>query len=124
MKDQGSQSENPDSLQEKVSLFREFLESQNARDPEVIDILEPDRITDCMIIVDATSRRHAQGLADGIAQICREKNFEFLGIEGYDLAEWILVDCNDVIINIFQEESRKLYKLEELWNRKPQHTRG
>lgn len=106
---------------DKANIFRSFLESQNAKDIESIDIQSPQAITDILLIAGATSRRHAQGLADGINQICREKGFEFLGMEGYNLADWILIDCNDVIVNIFQEEPRKLYKLEDLWSRKLQH---
>lgn len=102
---------------EKAEVFRAFLESQNARDIEIINIKNPEAITDLIIIAGATSRRHAQGLADGINTICKENNFDFLGMEGYSLADWILVDCNDVIVNIFQEEARNLYRLEDLWSR-------
>ncbi len=94
-----------------------FLDSQKAKDIEIINIDSADGIADMMIIAGASSKRHAQGLADGIIQLCKENNFEFLGMEGYDLADWILIDCNNIIINIFQEEPRKLYKLEDLWRR-------
>ncbi len=40
-------------------------------------------------------------------------------MEGYNQGQWILVDLNDIIVNIFQEQSRQLYRLEDLW----QHTR-
>lgn len=102
---------------EKGEIFRAFLESQNARDIEIMDVKSSESITDVIMVAGATSRRHAQGLADGISRICKENDFEFLGMEGYNLADWILVDCNDVIVNIFQEEPRKLYRLEDLWRR-------
>ena len=113
--------QNQMSPSEKVEIFRSFLEAQNAKDIESIDIQSPESITDILLIAGANSRRHAQGLADGITKVCREKGFEFLGMEGYELADWILVDCNDVIVNIFQDEPRNLYKLEDLWSRKLQH---
>lgn len=105
------------SLKEKADIFQTFLEAQNGKNLERLDVSAPGSITDCLIIVSSTSKRHAQGLADGIMSICKEKGFEFLGMEGYALADWILLDCNDVLINIFQEEPRNLYKLEELWTR-------
>lgn len=100
-----------------ASHFRAFLDSQNAGGIELLNIDSPQSIIDIFIVATAASRRHAQGLADGISVICKERGYEFLGMEGYDLGEWILVDCNNVIVNILQEEQRKLYKLEELWRR-------
>lgn len=104
----------PAASSEAASFFRSFLESQKAMDIEVFNIRGPESLIDIMIIASATSRRHAQGLADGIGRICKEKNFEYLGQEGYDLADWILIDCNDIVIHIFQDVPRKLYRLEEL----------
>lgn len=105
------------SASEKAEMFKDFLDAQNAQDIEIINVKSPESITDIIMVAGAASRRHAQGLADGISRICRENAFEFLGMEGYNLADWILIDCNDVIVNIFQEEVRKLYKLEDLWSR-------
>lgn len=102
---------------EKIAAFTKFLESQNAAELAVIELTAANAFTEAIMVAGASSRRHAQGLADGIARICHEKNYEFLGMEGFDAADWILVDCNDVVVNIFQEETRQLYKLEELWSR-------
>lgn len=102
---------------EKIAAFTRFLESQNASELAVIELTDANAFAEAIMVASATSRRHAQGLADGIARICHENNYEFLGMEGFDAAEWILVDCNDIVVNIFQEETRQLYKLEELWSR-------
>ena len=60
--------------------------------------------------------RHAQSLANGVNQLCGEKNYEFLRMDGYTVGQWILVDCNDFVVNIFQADTRGLYKLEALWS--------
>ena len=36
-------------------------------------------------------------------------------MEGYNQAKWILIDCGDVVVHIFQEETREFYDLEGLW---------
>jgi ribosomal silencing factor RsfS len=36
-------------------------------------------------------------------------------VDGYTNGQWVLVDCNDVVVNIFQKETRELYRLESLW---------
>lgn len=107
-------------LQKKLSdreadEFCEVLEGQHAQDIIKFPLDGHAALADAMIICGATSRRHAQGLADGLKRLCREKGYEVLGTEGYESGEWILLDCNNIIIHIFQEESRKLYRLEELW---------
>ena len=66
-------------------------------------------------MVSATSVRHAQSLADGVSALCHEQNYEYLRMEGYNAGQWILVDCNDIVVNIFQQSVRDLYQLENLW---------
>lgn len=100
-----------------AASFRAFLDSQKAGDIAELNINGPQSFADVLIVATASSRRHAQGLADGISVLCKERGYEFLGMEGYELGEWILMDCNNVIVNILQEEPRNLYKLEDLWKR-------
>ena len=75
--------------------------------------------TEALVIVSASSVRHAQSLADGILAWCREHKVEFLSMEGYQAGQWILVDLNDVVVNIFQPSTRELYRLESLWAHNP-----
>ena len=106
----------PDSDPLAVDLLAmsEFLEGQKAGDVFEYRFRNPNGICDALIIATATSRRHAQGLADGILQLCTDQRREFLGMEGYDSANWILVDCNDIIIHIMQADARQLYRLEDM----------
>lgn len=106
-------SNRPD-LARKTSDLAAFLDAQKAVDPFIHIFPDSASITDAFIIATATSRRHAQGLAEGILRVCKEKGHEFLRMEGFDAAQWILVDCNDVIIHIFQDDIRALYRLEDL----------
>ena len=99
----------------EAALFCQFLEESHALDIVSIELEKANAIADSIIICSATSRRHAQGLADGIARLCGEMGHEFMGMEGYDHGEWILLDLNTAILHIFQEEPRKLYRLEALW---------
>lgn len=101
-------------LERKIRDLATSLDAQKAVDPFIHIFPAYGSIADAFIILTATSRRHAQGLAEGILRVCREKGHEFLRMEGFDAAQWILVDCNDVIIHIFQDETRALYRLEDL----------
>lgn len=101
-------------LDQKISDIETFLDEQKAVEPYIHRFHEPNAIADAFIIVSATSRRHAQGLAEGVLRVCKDKGHEYLRMEGFDTGQWILVDCNDVIVHVFQEDTRNLYRLEDL----------
>ena len=69
-----------------------------------------------LIIVTATSVRQAQALADDVLERCKQEAIEFLHMEGYNSGQWILLDLNDVVVNIFQSDARELFNLEGLWS--------
>lgn len=100
---------------EKLTTIYNTLLEKKALDILALDVDNEDVVYDGVLLTTATSLRHGQGLADSVLELCRQENFEFLNIEGYAVGEWILLDLNDVIIHIFQEESRELYKLDDLW---------
>lgn len=102
------------SLMAAVTAMRDFLEGQKAENVFVHAFSQPNAVCDAIIIATATSRRHAKGLADGLLALCRECRHEFLRMEGYEEAQWVLVDCNDIIVHIFQPDVRQLYALEDL----------
>lgn len=105
---------------EKVSTIHNCLFDKKGLDILTLDVTNEGVVYDGVVIATATSLRHGQGLADSVLEICRQENIEFLNIEGYAVGEWILIDLNDVIVHIFQEESRDMYKLDDLWPRATQ----
>ena len=99
----------------RLERLSKVLEDQKALDPLIFRTKETNDIADAIIIATATSRRHAQGLAKALADASRSSGQKYARMEGFDAAQWILIDCNDIIIHIFQEDTRALYRLEELW---------
>ncbi len=68
------------------------------------------------IICHGTSRTQVEAIADSVDETVKKS----LGLdpwhsEGYENAEWILLDYVDVVVHVFQEKTRKFYRLEELW---------
>ena len=59
-----------------------------------------------------------------MAALCHERNYEYLRVEGYEAGQWILVDLNDIVINIFLEPVRELFRLEALWGQPPARAAG
>jgi len=101
-------------LESRLAAISGFLADQKAVDPFVHIFHDSNPIADAIIVVSATSGRHARGLADGLLRLLPEQGQEFLHMEGYESAQWILVDCNDVVVHIFQPDTRSLYKLEDI----------
>lgn len=102
-------------VREKLETVRNWLAEKKGRDILALDLTGNNSFTEGIIIVTASSIRHGQGLADHILQESKAARFEFLSMEGYQSGEWILLDMNDIVVSIFQEEARALYRLEDLW---------
>ena len=81
----------------------------------MLGVSELTTYTNYLLIVTATSDRHARALADHLTEQMKLKSIKPLGVEGYDSGQWILLDYSDVIVHIFQESSRDYYDLDGLW---------
>ena len=100
---------------EKATLVAGFLHEKKGVDVLALDVRAISTAAEAMIIVSATSVRQAQALADNLSDFCSEQGIEYMGMEGYASAQWLLVDLNDVIVHVFQEETRSFFNLEGLW---------
>lgn len=100
-------------------LARAALEDLKGQDLCSLDIAEVSSIADVMLVVTATSNRHARSLADEVVKRAKEASVPVLGTEGKEQGEWILIDLGDVIVHVMLAAVRKLYDLESLWKLSP-----
>lgn len=91
------------------------LEDKKANDIHVIEISEVSTIADYFIIANGTNRNQVQALIDSVEEALEKVNCRVKQIEGYDSANWILMDYGDIIIHVFDQENRLLYDLEKMW---------
>ncbi len=70
---------------------------------------------DAVVTATAMSARHARSLAEAVIVFAGNAGYEYLRTEGRENARWILVDLNDVVVHIFQQEDRDLYRIESLY---------
>lgn len=92
------------------------IDDLKAQDVVIIDVKGRSSITDCMIICTGTSSRHVLSIASHVMAQSRETGLSILGMEGNNMADWIVVDLGDVMLHVMQEDSRNLYQLEKLWS--------
>ena len=104
------------STPDKLQLVAEWLDEKQAIDVVAIDVTGICPISEIVMVVSAKGVRHAQSLADNTLGNLSKDTIEYLGMEGYQTGDWILLDLNDIIIHIFQEDNREFYNVEGLWS--------
>jgi len=72
-------------------------------------------IADYYIICSADSTIHVRTIAENIEKVLRKSDIKPLGIEGLSYAHWVLIDYGDLIIHVFEEQTRLYYSLEKFW---------
>ena len=90
-------------------------ESKKARDLLILDVRDVTSFTEFFVICTASNQRQAQAIADEIGMQLKQMGELPISAEGYDTAEWILLDYGDFLIHVFSETARSYYELERLW---------
>jgi ribosome-associated protein len=96
-----------------------------AHDKKAADVVELDLrgivdYTDRFVIATGRTDRQVKAIADGIVVgLKKEHGVNPRRVEGLPEASWVLVDCWDVIVHIFQPDTRDTYRLEKLWGDAP-----
>ncbi|MCM1568282.1 MAG: ribosome silencing factor [Roseburia sp.] len=98
-----------------AGLAIEALEDKKAEDIKVIDISEVSVIADYFIIAGGSNSSQIQALCDNVEEKLYKAGFPVRQTEGYDTANWVLLDFGDIIVHIFDKENRLLYDLERIW---------
>ena len=103
------------SLQRAIAAAR-VAELNRGRDIVILDMREQTPVFDYFVLVTGTSRRQLHAISEEIDDVLEKQfNDHRLGIEGYAESRWILLDFGDVVVHMFDEETRGYYDLEHLW---------
>ena len=85
------------------------------RDVTVLDLRSCTPMFDYFVIATGASRRQIHTLAEEIDDAMHAEGDERMGIEGYEASKWVVQDYGDVLVHVFDPDTRDYYKLEELW---------
>src|SRR5918996_74257 len=93
---------------------------QAARDKKatelvVLDLRKTGAFTDFFLICTGANPRQVHAIADAVEQALKAKHVRPAHLEGYQRAEWVLVDYFDFIVHVFSPSARSFYGLERLW---------
>ena len=89
----------------------------------VLDMRRVSGVTDYFVICSGGSTRQVQAIADHISEGARARGRRIWHKEGYQDAQWVLLDCGDVVVHVFHPAARAFYNLEQLWGDVPRLTR-
>jgi len=100
---------------ERVRRALHAAAEKKALAPTVLDLRDIATFTDFFVIVTGTNRRQVQAISDEVVERLKRAGTRAARVEGYQTAEWILVDYGDFIVHVFDEKARRFYDLERLW---------
>jgi ribosome-associated protein len=104
---------------DKLARILEAALARNAQLPVVMDIREVTSFADAFVLLTGRSDRQVRAIAESIVESLDESGDAPLGVEGLEEGRWVRIDCNDVVVHVFEPEMRELYALERLWSDAP-----
>jgi len=88
---------------------------KKAENVVVLDLTKASAFTDFFVICTGTNKRQVQAIADAVQDAIGQRGTRPALVEGYDRAEWVLIDYFDFIVHVFMPATREFYSLERLW---------
>lgn len=91
------------------------LDDKQGLNIKVLDISGVSTIADYFVIASGSNENQVKALVDNTEQEMAKLGCEIRQVEGYNTANWILLDYNDIIIHVFNQQDRLFYDLERIW---------
>jgi len=101
----------------RALLAARTAEENRGTDIVLLDMRELTSMFDIFVIASGSSRRQLHAMSEEIDRVMAEQGDSRLGIEGYGESRWILLDYGDLVVHLFEPETRAYYALEQLWGR-------
>lgn len=108
-------------LTRNSKLFKTIISAIRQKKGENIVSLDlrkiHEAVADFFIVCEASSSVQVRAIADAVEAEVKKITGELpYRHEGYQALQWVLIDYVNIVVHIFQPETRKFYKLEEMWN--------
>ena len=100
--------------QKLKKIFKPLLK-RKIKSAVAIDVSVMTSYADILIIIETSSKRQTISIAQNIIKEFKKAKTNFLSIEGMKEGTWVLIDCGDMILHIFDSETNSFYNLQGLW---------
>lgn len=81
----------------------------------VLDLRGTPAFTDFFVLCSGQNQRQVKAIADAVEETLRATKVRPAHVEGYDRAEWVLMDFFTFVVHVFTPQTREFYSLERLW---------
>jgi ribosome-associated protein len=98
-----------------VTAAIEAAQDRKATNIVVLNLKKSSAFTDYFVLCTGQNVRQVTAIADAVQETLRKHQLRPAHVEGYDRAEWVLLDYFDIIIHIFTPSTREFYSLDRLW---------
>lgn len=103
---------------QRAMLAAQVAEENRGTNVVILDMRELTSVFDYFVLASGTSRRQLHAMSEEIDHALEDRLGDHrLGIEGYEESRWILLDYGDVVVHLFEPETREYYAIEDLWGR-------
>lgn len=104
-----------ETAKEMAKIAYEALADKKGEDITVLDISEISPLADYFLIANGNSENQARALVDNVEEELHKNGYCMKQREGYTSGKWVLMDFGDIIVHIFDKDSRQFYDLERIW---------
>jgi ribosome-associated protein len=104
---------------ETAQLCAAGADNKKAFDVLILDIRALTSIADYFVICSGSNTTQVNAIADSIGQALAKAGVHYSHVEGAGEAHWVLMDYGDVVVHVFEEQTRTFYSLEKLWGEAP-----
>jgi ribosome-associated protein len=95
------------------------LDDDKGEDILAVDLRGKSAIADFIVIATGRSTRQVAAMAEHLPERLQPTLSYRIAVEGLAQADWVLVDCGDVIVHVFRPEVRAFYAIEKMWGLEP-----
>lgn len=99
---------------DKLKIVIDALEGVNLFDIVVYDMREKSPFFDYLVVSSSTSERQLNASLSHVSKGLVENGYTAPNVEGKNSKSWILIDCQDIVVNVFTKEEREYYNLEKM----------
>ena len=102
-------------IDERILTALDAASDKKAINVILLDLREIASFTDYFVITSGANERQVQAISDEVFERLKKAGTPAARVEGYKMAEWILLDYGDFIVHVFEQKARQFYDLERLW---------
>jgi ribosome-associated protein len=100
---------------ERACLCARVAAENKAHDVVVLDMRGITPLYDFFVLATGTSRRQIHTITEEVDAALHERGDRRLSVEGYEASKWVVQDYGDVVVHVFNPDTRQYYAIEDLW---------